>query len=312
MLHLVVISGLCNRLFAIISAMRYARETQQKLTIYWKTPVGRVGVPYEGDKVFKYEHVNCFFQAIPDVTLKTWVPNLIKQLEEEGATMLHDGSLIIPSCMPKDERGMPKFPPNFLDLIRKPLVIPKTENGIVNMPTTPFGFETDEMEKYRRYPEEPNQPRKKTQYELELSKFARKLKLIPTIQNVLNFQYRHLFNPYKKPRVGVHIRRTDLKTTITPGQLDLIMNEIHEKYQGHIIFVCSDDYQLQQKYVKLYGWRAYQEPIKTKNSIQGIQKALIDLYLLGCCDIILGTKCSSFSYYAWMLAKDDAIFEIHS
>lgn len=316
MLHLIVLSGLCNRLFAIISAMRYARNTQQPITIYWHLPVARLGLPYTGTDIFKMEHLNCFFQILPDITLKTWVPKIVSQLQADGAQLIFDGSQIIPMFMAKNEKKVPIFPKNFLEMIKKPLKIPRAKNIIINMPTTPFGFEEDPMEQYRRYPEIPNQPRTKTQYELELSKFARKIKLISSIQNLVNFHYRKIFSPFEKNKVGIHIRRTDLKTQITNEQLDVIINNIVNKHSNKIIFICSDDYDLQEKYVSKYSnshlIRSYQDPSKVNNNIQGIQKSLVDLYLLSCCDYIYGTKSSSFSYYSWMLARDSTVFEIHS
>lgn len=314
MLHLIVLSGLCNRLFAIISGMRYCRNTQQQMTIYWHVPVARLGIPYKGNQIYKMEHLNCFFQPMSDVTLKTWIPNLVPKLQNTGAELILDGSKIIPVFMPKDQNGKPIFPSKFLEMMREPLRIKRKQNIIVNMPTTPFGFSEDPMEDYRRYPSVVGQPRTKTQYELELSKFARKLKLIPTIQNLLNFQYRTIFYPFEKQKIGIHIRRTDLKTSVTYEQLDRVIKEIIQRFhpKQYDIFICSDDYGLQQKYVKQYNLKSYADPSKVNNNIQGIQKALIDLYLLACCDHIFGTKSSSFGYYAWMLARDSTIFEIHS
>jgi hypothetical protein len=333
MLHLVVVSGLCNRLFAIVSALRYARQLQIPVTIYWKVPVGRQGVAYQG--VPQAEHLNCFFQPLPNITLKTWVPNLIEMLQKENANfqIIHDGSLIIPEYMNKSADGQLIFPPNFAQLIQAPLAFPRIKEGIINMPTHPFGFSEDPMHLYRKYPQEVGRSRNKTQYERELSKFARKLQPIPTILNIIR-HHQQIFNrhagtpnnlnpldpnaipPPPKPKLGIHIRRTDLKTTVTTQSLDQTMDKYVNQYQNtHSIFLCSDDYNLQHRYVQRYPKAricSYSDVAKTANNLNGAQKALVDLYLLGSCDHILGTKGSSFSYFSWMLASDQTTFEIHS
>lgn len=316
MLHLIVVSGMCNRLFPIISAMRYARQSGQKITIYWKPPVSRLGLPYVGDKILPMEHLHCFFQSPPDIILKTWVPDLIKHLEndpDQPAIMAWDGSKIIPDFLPRDSNGKIKFPSNFMNLMQAPLHIKRSKNLIINMPTSPFGFPEDPMQTYRKYPQIAGITLKKSQYELELSKFARKLKLISGIQNIVNFQYNKIFAPFNQKKIGIHVRRTDLKTQVTAMQLDQAIKKIVQEFPEACFFICSDDYQLQQSYCQKYPkFKSYQDPEKVLNNIQGVQKSLIDLYLLGCCDYIFGTKGSSFSYYSWMLARDSCLFQIHS
>ena len=78
------------------------------------------------------------------------------------------------------------------------------------------------------------------------------------------------------------------------------------------IFVCSDDYQLECRLVKQFNLLSYNDESKTFNNLSGVQKAIVDLYLLSSCQIILGTKGSSFSYFAWMLSNDTTLYEVHS
>lgn len=313
MLHLVVFSGLCNRLFAIISAMRYARQTQQPLTIYWKIPVSRYGLPYQANQLPDQEHLNFFFQGVPDITLKTWVPNLIAQIFNEypGTVMLYDGSKIIPEFMPKTDHGQVIFPSNFLDLVNQPLSFERKKNVIINLPTKPFGFIEDNMKLYLEYPMEPGVIKHKTLYERELSKFARKLRPIRSIQNIIDY-YLSRFSA-ERPRVGIHLRRTDLHTKVTQKRLDDVMDKYIKKYQiTHQIYFCSDSAELQHRYVSKYNLTTYADDRKTQNNLEGAQKALVDLHLLASCNHILGTSRSSFSYYSFILADDQSTYEIHS
>lgn len=321
MLHLVVVSGLCNRLFAIISAIRYARQTQQELIIYWRAPVARHGIPYhsESDYTLQPEHLNCFFKRIPNITLKTWIPQLADHLKTQGVHMLYDGSKIIPEFMDHDPSGKVIFPDNFSQLINAPLKFARANNVIINMPTHPFGFTEDPMELYRKYPQDVGQAKIKSQYELELSKFARKLTPITSIENIIKYYLTRINPPddkNNKKKLGIHIRRTDLRTSVTQEELDKVLDSYINKYQSsHRIYLCSDEYNLQHYYSQRYSNRdlvTYPDATKTHNNLTGAQKSLVDLYLLASCDHILGTKGSSFSYFSWMLASDQTTFEIHS
>ncbi len=317
MLHLVVFSGLSNRLFAIISAMRYARQTQQEIIIYWYNPVSRYGLPYEGTKP-EVEHLNCFFKKLPNITLKTWVPELIDNLKREGNAMVYDGTEIIPQFMQKNPDGSTKFPSDFNLLISRPLGFPRMNNIIVNMPTHPWGFDDDPMATYKNYPNEPGMIKVKSQYERELSKFAKKLEPISSLLSLIR-HHQSLFNDSTKSlghvkKLGIHIRRSDLKTNVTDEQLDNIIDKYVNQYtRSHGIWITSDDLEIQNRYLSKYPKViGYTDPTKTQNNLVGVQKALVDLYILASCDHILGTAGSSFSYFSWMLANDSTTFEIHS
>lgn len=334
MIHLVVFSGMCNRLFAIISAMRYARQTCQEITIYWYIPVSRYGLKYESNNginginnginginngIDKQEHLHYFFKSIPNIVLKTWVPGLIEGLLKKDADLrlLYDGSVIIPLFMKKDQKGHIIYPKNMADLIREPLKFKKDKNIIINMPTYPFGFDHDTnicLDKHT-YPVESG-IREKDQYELELSKFSRKLEpnndILHIIQHLRNLLDQALDVSGKKYIIGLHIRRTDLVSSMSMSELDNIISSYYNKFsKTHLFWICSDDSSLQTKYTTIFSdMISYNDLEKYKNNLVGVKKSLIDLYLLAYCDHIVGTKGSSFSYYSWMLSSDDTLFEI--
>jgi hypothetical protein len=358
MIYLIVFSGLCNRLFAIISAMRYAKysnngkngsvanashsvanashsvanashsvanashsvaNASQKLKIYWKIPVARYGIAYNNITTrHTDENLHYFFQDIPNVILESWTENLVPTLtyNNNDITMLWDGSLIVPEYMERDKKGNLICPPNFLELINQPLKFELKQDVIINMITSPFGIQSDKDEEiHRHYPTETNKPRTKTQYEKELSLYAKKLKPIKDIQTTINFyeQQFEQMNINHLPRMGIHIRRTDLATTVTQEQLDTIIDTyIQKNQQQYVIYLCSDDINIQKRYADKYQILTYTDVTKTYNNLEGAQKAVVDLYMLGSCNYILGTKSSSFSYYSFILSKDDTIFEIHS
>jgi hypothetical protein len=294
--------------------MRYARQTCQEITIYWYVPVSRYGLKYHDDPNDVPEHLHCFFKNIPNVTLKTWVPNIVDTLVKESAVkLIYDGSLVIPEFMKRDRKGNIIYPRNRMKLITQPLRFPRYNNVIINMPTHPFGFDNDTNHLLMKHTYPINAGvKEKDQYELELSKFARKLEPINDLENVIRY-YRNRIDDSmktaeKKYKMGLHIRRTDLKTNISLDTLDHIVDKYYNIYKNdHVFWICSDDYNLQQRYTSIYpDLISYQDP----NNLAGIKKSIIDLYLLAYCDHIVGTKGSSFSYYSWIISKDDTLFEV--
>lgn len=308
MLHLVVTSGLCNRLFAIVSAMRYCRQTQQELTIHWKIPVGRYGVKYGPTPINQNENLNNFFEDIPNVYHTTFnEETTIKELEQQNVRILYDGRKIIPEYIGHN------FPPNFRDLIFQALAFPREQNVMVIMPTRPFGFDDDPMTNYIHYPRKPGVRRIKSNYEKELGKFARKLKPSINILRTISTQRQMLFPNVNQRRIGFHVRRTDLKTNVSEQQLMEKIKQYVDFFKNKCyLFLCSDDYELERRLVQKFNFLTYQDLSKTFNDLPGIQKSLVDLYLLSSCQYVIGTAGSSFSYYAWILGDDDHIFEIHS
>jgi hypothetical protein len=320
---------MCNRLFAIISAMRYGRQTCQEITIYWYTPVSRYGLNYDsgsgGDAGGgssrggrNDEHLHLFFKNIPNIKLKTWVPELVNILSQSSdIKLLYDGSALIPIFMKKNFNGRPIYPKNMADLINQPLKFPRYKNVIINMPTHPFGFDTDNniLLNKHTYPIQPG-IREKDQYELELSKFSRKLEpkddIFLIIQHFRKLLDSALDASEKKYKIGLHIRRTDLASSMSLSTLDKMIQTYYNKFsKTHIFWICSDDPSLQEKYTTLYtDMISYNDPDKYKNNLLGVKESLVDLYLLAYCDHIVGTKGSSFSYYSWILSKDDTLFEI--
>lgn len=332
MLHLIVISGLCNRLFAIISAMRYALKTQQPLTIYWKIPVARYGLAYtvndiktdkDTDLTEYYnekEHLIYFFKEMPNVFLKSWTSSVIDDLLENNnqLTLLWDGSLIIPEFMKKDINGKLIYSKTFFNMINIPLKFDLKQNVIINMPTSPFGYDGDNQSDITRdYLIESGKSRKKTSYELELSHIARKLIPIDSIQQMIHFYQSQftILNIHDLPKMGIHIRRTDLITLIDENKLDTIIDSyIQTNLNKYVFFLSSDDILIQRKYENKYKpickLLTYSDINKTYNNLQGAQKAIVDLYMLASCNYILGTNGSSFSYYSFILSNDDTLFEV--
>ncbi|MDO6389287.1 hypothetical protein Q4E40_04050 [Pontibacter sp. BT731] len=102
--------------------------------------------------------------------------------------------------------------------------------------------------------------------------------------------------------IGVHIRRTDHTIAITHSPLQKFIaamdHEVAEKNAN--FFLATDCKATEEELLKKYSNRivAFQKSNYSRNSVQGIQEALIDLYCLSKTDKVLGSYYSSFSQVA--------------
>ena len=186
-------------------------------------------------------------------------------------------------------------------------------DGVIYMVVHPFGYEEDNV--LRHYPDDTNIgiPIKKHKYEQILNKFTKKLKPLQVIQNIIDYEKQNLFKE-DRLRLGVHIRRTDLKSKCSENYIiEMLQSWYLPNYHNWDIFICSDDLAFQNKLrytFNNYHIKTYNDPHKTKNNIIGTQKAIVDLYLLSHCHYILATKDSSFGYYAWILSDNNTSYEV--
>ena len=112
--------------------------------------------------------------------------------------------------------------------------------------------------------------------------------------------------------VGVHVRRTDNKRAIERSPLSAYrfrLNQLLDKGKTDSIFLSTDDEQVRTYFRENYGQRLITRPIKVRrDTLHGIQDAVIDLWCLSKAGLILGSYYSSFSDTAHELSG--APFEI--
>lgn len=113
--------------------------------------------------------------------------------------------------------------------------------------------------------------------------------------------------------VGVHVRRTDHKDVIASNPLDSyvsLMRSQEEEHPGCLFYLASDD-----KDVKAYMSNLFPNRIITndhlcleRDSVRGIQDAVLELYCLGKTNLIIGSKGSTYSELAAKLFDTPVIF----
>lgn len=107
--------------------------------------------------------------------------------------------------------------------------------------------------------------------------------------------------------VGVHIRRTDNVSSIKESPTELFFQRMQEMIASdtEIRFYVASDSMEEKKHLKeAFGNRIITAVENTsRNSVQGIQDALIELYVLSRTDLILGSVKSSYSETAAQIGQ---------
>lgn len=104
--------------------------------------------------------------------------------------------------------------------------------------------------------------------------------------------------------IGIHIRRTDNQLAIKNSPVFYFLHkieELHEKTKC-CFYLSTDDDNLKEKIVQEYKTKGIKifshKSILKRNSLEGMEDAVIDLWLLGKCYKIIGSSNSSFSIWA--------------
>jgi hypothetical protein len=95
--------------------------------------------------------------------------------------------------------------------------------------------------------------------------------------------------------IGIHIRRTDCWKSIADSPTYLFENKIRS-ITGGFFFLATDDQKVAEGLINKFPKRVYcHEKLRTRNTTEGIQEALVSLYTLACCSRILGSYSSTFT-----------------
>lgn len=102
--------------------------------------------------------------------------------------------------------------------------------------------------------------------------------------------------------VGIHIRRTDHGPSIDKSPTRLFIQKMKDEISNNpetLFFLATDDPKEEVALSQVFGQRilTFNKTLE-RNSISGIQNALVDLWCLASCSKIYGSFYSSFSYTA--------------
>ena len=113
---------------------------------------------------------------------------------------------------------------------------------------------------------------------------------------------------YTDYMVGIHIRRTDNSVSIEHSSTEMfikVMKSIIDKNENAGFYLATDDLSIRDIMYKQFGNRIIckKEIVMKRDSLKGIEDAIIDLLNLSFCKMIIGSYYSSFSEVAALIGK---------
>lgn len=107
---------------------------------------------------------------------------------------------------------------------------------------------------------------------------------------------------FSSKTIGVHIRRTDNRASIKNSPTELfiqLMRDELEMDKSVLFYLASDSQEEKERLTSIFGDRiiTFWEPV-LRHTSQGVQDALVDLYVLSRTQKIIGSSGSSFSVLA--------------
>lgn len=260
MIYLIPTGGLCNRLRTIASAISLANELGQQLKIFW----------------VKDDGLNCQFQ------------DLFEPIKIENVQLKERNRKPVLHRVYRSNRPFLKVVCYFIDVLKKVYFDAELHN---KEPIEAFKKKDFHAGKFKRIVIE-------TQHRFYPYDGLKKY-FCPVM--LLQKRIESQVSRFGKFPVGVHLRRTDLpQQNMSPTSVFVSeMENIILKNNGVKFYVASDSRE-DKELLK----RKFNERILTsfedvsRNSRSGMQDAVVDLFCLSRCNMVLGTYYSSFSSVA--------------
>lgn len=298
-LYVTVTSGLCNRLFVVLSGLRLCERHGHTLSVFWTERTGRKLLPYVGSVASGWDD---YFQPLPGV----WTFAVTGHPTFQDAPVALDMARWETTVVPLGEPGLFSVPRAMANYLESPRVVDPTQRlVIVRGETLPFGTAADGMERHLRYATAVGVYRKDA-FLTDLSHVAKRL--VPRNIGAIRAVRERLAARYTE-FWGIHVRGTDLVQRTKVDRRAAVEQIIRSAPAGVGVFVASDE---------PLAWLAdhanvatYDNPQKYENSVAGVQHALVDLYTLAACTRLFGTSGSSFGMMAWILSDADE-YTVHS
>lgn len=255
------VGGLANRMRAIDAAIGLAQETNSTLLIIW----------------YKDQGLNCRFDEL-------FCPLSIPNVELREATI---PDLLIYDRPRQKNLWIPRL---FQRFLFDGCIYEKSVTPLLRAHFNFFSWATEKRNIYFSsytdfYPQRKNKP---------FSAFHPLPALIKEINTYCS--------GFDKSTIGIHIRRTDNLISITESPTELftkrMKHEIEINKQTRF-YLATDSETEKQQLKELFGEYITTSPFKaTRNSVIGIQNALVELYILSRTSRIIGSMQSSYSEVA--------------
>ena len=262
-LTLVPHGGLCNRMRAIDSALRLSRRLHKQLTVIWLENTSQLRCPF-----------NKLFQPIPQLHLIS--PQLT-------SIYINPQSIQISSPL---KRTLLSFSAQVFQTVNFQKIIDNDEAIML--------IKTDQLATLANY----QSLMIMTDRSFDSANTYDVFKPIPTLESAIQRR----MAAFGRHTVGLHIRRGDHDKAIRHSPLDLFINAITQEINKNAdsnFYLASDSLQIKHRLLDQFGDRIITQLAPTdRNSEQGMQDAVIDLYALSRTRKIYGSYWSSYSRVA--------------
>ena len=262
---LVPVGGLANRMKAIDSAVALAYETNARLHVIW----------------FKDRGLNCRFDQ------------LFRSLNLEGVT-LKEASWMDKLIFDRPRRKNFHLPRLFQRVLFDDCIY---ENEATQLFYRNFDF--------RSWTQGKNTYIASCVYFYPQTSHPLFSIFLPTEK--IQEQIRTFTETFNRPTIGIHIRRTDNIASISQSPTELFIEKIQEeigKNEDCQFYLATDSEDEKKRLKEIFGERILTLPrAADRNSIAGMQDALVELYVLSRTRKILGSMQSSYSETAAQISN---------
>lgn len=107
---------------------------------------------------------------------------------------------------------------------------------------------------------------------------------------------------FNQHTIGVHIRRTDNKLSIKDSPVNRFISKLQGKFKSDPqanFYLATDDWEIKKNFKGIFGDRMISTDLSTsRDSIEGMKFAIVELYCLASTNQIIGSNFSSYSQIA--------------
>lgn len=104
--------------------------------------------------------------------------------------------------------------------------------------------------------------------------------------------------------IGVHIRRTDNVRSIQNSPTHLFIERMQQEHDDVKFYLATDSEEVKQEMRRIFGNRIITSPNQAaRGNVEGMEDALVEMYLLAATDRILGSSCSTYSMTAASIGR---------
>lgn len=109
---------------------------------------------------------------------------------------------------------------------------------------------------------------------------------------------------FSQQTIGVHIRRTDNIRSIQKSPTHLFIERMQQEPDDVKFYLATDSEDVKREMRSFFGNRIITSPNKaTRGNLEGMEDALVEMYLLAATNRILGSSCSTYSMTAASIGR---------